>query len=981
MSLTVSYPAFQATLNGQLFTVPATTITYQDNMSTFDELTPTGQTVSTIYYNNTSPTPYPPVVRPYGRTPLRLVQTSGGSVIATITQYPSEILPYQPPAQVFDFAYLTSLLAVTTGPYTGGFLEQDGGGISWYFSNLMLYYAAGHFYFSQNGSINDQIEPYLNLYISLLNSNATIDDIAPGLASTAANDSDDSYAATFALLAVRYLQISRNYSWLSATVATGSFAGQTNLAVLKTIVTNNIVNQIKTSAWCSTYQPSAVASGLTSPFQYGVRTFDGFVYYVGLLEDSCECAKALMVFGQFLATQNDASAGNYITVGQTLSINIHAMYAVNVNAWLWNDEITGNGNGQGSTCDVFTFNAGTNFATATGSGVSYVNGQQVIFGPASGATMPSNLTANGYTRYWIINSTGRSFQLSLSLAGPVLLLGTAGSGTINGFQTYCAWYPNFTAPIFPDLESVNSFTYQSGTLSISGNAVTAVSPPLLASQQGQAMLITGAGNYFVVSVGSGGTTGTVLGPSYTGTGIAYQVGYQTPATQISDGIRFLYAWQDIQENVPNWFESPFTNVFPDMALAWYALARRGDSGKAIAMYNRMCKYYLGADASPGFVPGFEVGQAQAVVDILTALSPGQIAVLPGTQLNVSSVTTDIFITPPSAVFAVSTGAETIPTSAALVVVQSATNGLVMTANPPLSPPTQQGQSLSIANWTANSFTLTAGSYLNLAGTSLTLTQNSIGRFIANSSLVWTQAQDALSQNAPVTPPGPVQTLTATTTIQPNAPIVRISAASPITLTSTPNMAAGVDGQAYLIVNWGSNAITLQTFGVLPGSGMDLLMQGNIVMPGGVYASFPAVYSAALGLYLQTGPLVCNPQPYVAAATALLGGGSFAVGFPVTVNSAAAFTSNLQFHQLTQDSPPGTAYTLYMTSGGVVAIDTGSGPYSIEVAAINANFAIAFSDISSLSTSLSSLAAVAGAAGTFSVSGSAFGSLSVTIPLA
>jgi hypothetical protein len=64
------------------------------------------------------------------------------------------------------------------------------------------------------------------------------------------------------------------------------------------------------------------------------------------------------------------------------------------------------------------------------------------------------------------------------------------------------------------------------------------------------------------------------------------VAYQTDGpsgTKVGDGIRCSFAWQDIEENVPNWYENPYTQVFPDMHIAWYCASRRGDAGKAIKM--------------------------------------------------------------------------------------------------------------------------------------------------------------------------------------------------------------------------------------------------------------------------------------------------------------------------------------------------------------------------------------------------------------
>lgn len=67
--------------------------------------------------------------------------------------------------------------------------------------------------------------------------------------------------------------------------------------------------------------------------------------------------------------------------------------------------------------------------------------------------------------------------------------------------------------------------------------------------------------------------------------------------------------------------------------------------------------------------------------------------------------------------------------------------------------------------------------------------------------------------------GETQVLVSGSTISPNAYVVPVSAAGVITLTATPAITTGTNGQIIKIVNVGSNAITLQANALLSGSNL------------------------------------------------------------------------------------------------------------------------------------------------------------------
>jgi hypothetical protein len=91
-----------------------------------------------------------------------------------------------------------------------------------------------------------------------------------------------------------------------------------------------------------------------------------------------------------------------------------------------------------------------------------------------------------------------------------------------------------------------------------------------------------------------------------------------------------------------------------------------------------------------------------------------------------------------------------------------------------------------------------------------------------------------------------QTVVATDTIRP-APVVYLTAAAPITLTSTPTIADGFDGQQCILMNIGANAITIQDQGTLPASNLRLTA-ATLTMA--TRQNVTLMYSATVGDWVQ-----------------------------------------------------------------------------------------------------------------------------------
>jgi P pilus assembly chaperone PapD len=620
--------------------------------------------------------------------------------------------------------------------------------------------------------------------------------------------------------------------------------GQTHIDTLKQIVAANITTQIK-------------ANGLVQPFQGGIAPFGP--YTIGLLEDNCECYAALKVFGEMLRDMGDSTAASYGLAAVLLGSNIHGvLYNVYINAWLWNDAMV---------VDTFTFSPLSNTATAMGAGTNqYPSGQQVIFG-AVGA-LPAGLDPN--TNYWIVNSTGRTFQLARDLGGPPIVLGTAGTGTQYGFLTGSAWYPDLLAPCWPEYWQVASSAYQAGTLSIAGNQLTRTTGTAWTSADvGLVIELTGYGSYYILSVESG-SSATALGPPATAAGVAYTLWLQTGGAGgsiVADGIRYSFAWNQLCKLAPNWWEGRDYNVFPDMQMAWFAAVRRQDVAKAASMFDRMARYYLAAGASPGMLFILEACQAQAVQDALATpfVTSSQVS-YPDTDLQVRSLSAAQRYAPPSFVQTV-TGVEVITVDAETKLIQAAA-AVTMTSTPTLGGGAE-GQVLLLTNAgtyqiTLQDNSLLSGSGLSLSGKTVILAQWSTVQltYIQGG---WRQTTVPVATGGAVAPSLAVTITGPSFTIPSSNAAAALATAAAVAMTSTPTIAAGADGQTLTLVNVSPYNITLQSYGALAGSGL-LLATDTVVLP--PWGTVSLLWLAAAGMWVQVGLPNVN---YLQAALALVSG--------------------------------------------------------------------------------------------------------------
>lgn len=97
-------------------------------------------------------------------------------------------------------------------------------------------------------------------------------------------------------------------------------------------------------------------------------------------------------------------------------------------------------------------------------------------------------------------------------------------------------------------------------------------------------------------------------------------------------------------------------------------------------------------------------------------------------------------------------------------------------------------------------------------------------------------------------PGSQSVTANNTTLQGGFSVLFVGLDTPRTLTSTPSIAAGQDGQEMWLYNNSANALTLQRHDVLPGSGL-MLAATTLVIP--AYGGVSLRYSASLIGWIQT----------------------------------------------------------------------------------------------------------------------------------
>ena len=150
-----------------------------------------------------------------------------------------------PPAPINAPARIQAL-RITTGPLTDAYRIAPGGRLNWYFTNLGLIAIVQYLTVAE---LDLCIRRYLDLYLSRLETNLTIRDVnfndeTLQNITLVPSDSDNSYAATFLSLAVRYLQASQNWSWWD-----------THKTRIKALAQANIVNLIKANGLVRVFQP------------------------------------------------------------------------------------------------------------------------------------------------------------------------------------------------------------------------------------------------------------------------------------------------------------------------------------------------------------------------------------------------------------------------------------------------------------------------------------------------------------------------------------------------------------------------------------------------------------------------------------------------------------------------------------------------------------------------------------------------------
>ncbi len=187
--------------------------------------------------------------------------------------------------------------------------------------------------------------------------------------------------------------------------------------------------------------------------------------------------------------------------------------------------------------------------------------------------------------------------------------------------------------------------------------------------------------------------------------------------------------------------------------------------------------------------------------------------------------------------------------------------------------------------------------------------------------------------------GAEQALTAVDVVTTASTHVRVSAASTVTLTSTPTIADGSDGQTLVIVNTGANAITFQDEAIFAGTNLCMAGDANLALAG--QSSLTMLFSSAAGCWVQTGGpsasspggssgrahgFYCGPgtSPVTASGTAWCGLGFTASGatvsprteIPAPLDSGESCTvSNLRVR----------------TSGSSAALNLSGGTLRVDVA--------------------------------------------------
>lgn len=221
---------------------------------------------------------------------------SFGALGSTLAQSQTTCVP-APTTTGIDVIKEIRALRIPTGPYAGGYEIAPNGRLNWYFTNLGLISIVQ---FLNAADLETLIRSYLDLYVRSMTQADTIDDINfpfgrvnPTSFVKIASDSDDSYAATFISLAVRYVRASRNWTWWEA-----------NKARIKSVAYRNLAMTAK-------------RTGLTSVFQ-APRSLTNSIGYV---MDNCEGYRGLRDLASLLRERSEIPDANYYDLLATNAAN------------------------------------------------------------------------------------------------------------------------------------------------------------------------------------------------------------------------------------------------------------------------------------------------------------------------------------------------------------------------------------------------------------------------------------------------------------------------------------------------------------------------------------------------------------------------------------------------------------------------------------------------------------------------------------
>jgi hypothetical protein len=223
-------------------------------------------------------------------------------------------------------------LRIPTGAYAGAYEVAPNGLSNWYFTNLGLISIVQYL---DAPDLDKYIRSYLDLYISKLEANVSIQDIQfpfgranPAVFTLVPSDSDDSYAATTLTLAVRYLRASQNWVWWDK-----------NKTRLKDMAYRNIAVSVK-------------SNGLTSVFQAPRNQTNN----AGYLMDNCEAYRGLRDFSALLKERGDtADAAYYGLFASTIANAMAGLFSITSAGFRMADLSTQTDKSfyPGTTCQVF----------------------------------------------------------------------------------------------------------------------------------------------------------------------------------------------------------------------------------------------------------------------------------------------------------------------------------------------------------------------------------------------------------------------------------------------------------------------------------------------------------------------------------------------------------------------------------------------------------------------------------------------------